>query len=154
MNLNRGKWDKALQIEIDAQFIFNSIIYESFIQLGYAGEPHRSLSSKYLLARRRENIFTITCGWKHYIPWKILAHCWDLSRGENTLAKGIEEGFMGEQTVDVGCHFLLQGEAQSSRKKRILLFFHEDFPFNSIPLFCGYYLVLGSSSIHNLIFQI
>lgn len=101
MNLNRGKWDKALQIETDAQFIFNSIIYESFIQLGYAGEPHRSLSSKYLLARRRENIFTITCGWKHYIPWKILAHCWDLSRGENTLAKGIEEGFMGEQTVDV-----------------------------------------------------
>ena len=101
MNINRGKWDKALQIEIDAQFIFNSIIYESFIQLGYVGEPHRFLSSKYLLASRRENIFTIICGWKHYIPWEILVHCWDLSRGENSLAKGIEEGFMIEQTVDV-----------------------------------------------------
>ena len=59
MKSNRGK---ALQIEIDAQFIFNSIIHESFTQLGYVGEPQKSLSSKYLLGGRRENILTIICG--------------------------------------------------------------------------------------------
>lgn len=44
ININR---DKALQMEIDEQFIFNSIIYEVFIQLGYVGEPRKCLSSKY-----------------------------------------------------------------------------------------------------------
>lgn len=67
ININREKWDKALQMETDAQFIFNSIIYGIFIQLGYVGEPQKSLSSKYLLAGRSKMIFTqrtIICGWK------------------------------------------------------------------------------------------
>jgi len=34
-------------MEIDAPFSFNSIIYVVFIQLGYVGEPQKSLSSKY-----------------------------------------------------------------------------------------------------------
>lgn len=41
INISRKKNEKnkAPQVEIDGQFIFNSIIYEIFILLGYVGQP-------------------------------------------------------------------------------------------------------------------
>lgn len=61
ININR---DKALQMEIDEQFIFNSIIYEVFIQLGYVGEPRKCLSSKYWRTEKIFTHYTTICSWK------------------------------------------------------------------------------------------